>query len=88
MMKTKVLSYVGRLVLLAIAFAAFWFWSNAQVEKRVKAECAAAQAETQIKKMAQEKNEAKNVEVKKSVIYSKPNLNRDSLLNPMRAGQL
>lgn len=88
MVKSKILSYLGRLALLAVALAAFWFWSNAQVEKRVKAECAAAHAQTQIETMVQERIEAKNVDVKKSVIYSRPNLGRNSLLNAMRAGQL
>jgi len=88
MTKAKILEYVGRIILIAVGVAAFWFWSNAQVEKRVKAECALQHANQSIEKMEIEKQEVHNVDIKKAAIYSKPNDKRDSLLNKMRAGQL
>lgn len=88
MTKAKIFEYLGRIVLLAVALAAFWFWSTAQVEKRVKAECALQYNNQQIYVMESQQKEAKNVELKKSAIYSRPNANRDSLLNKMRANQL
>lgn len=88
MIKTKVIDILERIALLAVALAAFLFWSNHQVEKRVKAECALQHSSKEIEVLKVQQKEAKDVEVKKSVIYSKPNAGRDSLLNKMRAGQL
>lgn len=88
MTKAKILEYLGRIVLLAVALTAFWFWSTAQVEKRVKAECALQHSNQQILVMEKHQKEAENVENKKADIYSKPNAGRNSLLNKMRAGQL
>lgn len=88
MTKTKIFEYLGRIVLLTVAMAAFWFWSTAQVEKRVKAECALQYSNQQIYVMESQHKEAKNVEFKKSAIYSRPNAGRSRLLNKMRAGQL
>ncbi len=88
MIKTKVIDMLGRAALVAAALAVFWFWSNHQVEKRVKAECALQHSNQQILVMEKHQKEAENVENKKADIYSKPNAGRNSLLNKMRAGQL
>lgn len=88
MIKAKIIDVLERVVILAVALGAFWFWSNYQIEKRVQAECALQHSNKEIEVMEVQKREAQNVETKKSIIYSKPNANRDSLLNKMRAGQL
>lgn len=88
MIKAKLIDALGRLMFLAVALAALWFWGNYQLSKRVKAECELKASQCKIEVMEQKQAEVKNVEVKKSVIYSKPNAGRNSLLNKMRAGQL
>lgn len=88
MIKAKLIDALGRLMFLAVALAALWFWGNYQLSKRVKAECELKSSQHKIEVMEQKREEVKNVEVKKSVIYSKPNADRNSLLNKMRAGQL
>lgn len=88
MTKVKLIEYLGKILLLAVGIIAFWFWSTWQVEKRVIAECALQHSKQELVAKETQEKEAKNVEVKKAVIYSKPNANRDSLLNKMRAGQL
>ena len=88
MTKVKLIEYLGKILLLAVGIIAFWFWSTWQVEKRVIAECALQHSNQELAVKETQEKEAKNVEVKKAVIYSKPNANRDSLLNKMRAGQL
>ena len=88
MIKTKVIDILERIALLAVALAAFWLWSNYQIEKRVQAECALQHSSKEVEVLKVQQKEAENVEIKKSVIYSKPNAGRNSLLNKMRAGQL
>ncbi len=88
MIKAKVIDILERVAILAVALAAFWLWSNYQIEKRVQAECALQHSNYENEIMRAKQQEAENVETKKAVIYSKPNAGRDSLLNKMRAGQL
>lgn len=88
MTKAKIFEYFGKILLLALGLAAFWLWSTWQVEKRVRAECSLQHSQQELMLKENQEREIRNVEVKKSTIYSKPNANRDSLLNKMRAGQL
>lgn len=88
MTKIKLVEYFGKLLVLAVGIVAFWYWSSHQVEKRVAAECALQHQKQEMSINEIKQQEAKNVEIKKSAIYSKPNAGRDSLLNKMRAGQL
>ena len=88
MTKIKLIEYFGKLLVLAAGIVAFWYWSSHQVEKSVVAECALRHQKQEMAIIEVKQQEAKNVEVKKSAIYSKPNAGRDSLLDKMRAGQL
>lgn len=88
MIKTKIADYVLRIICLAAVAAGVIVWNNHQVEKRVKAECALQQAQTQIAVEDKKQEEIKNVQEQSAVIHSRPNAKRDSLLKAMRNGTL
>ncbi len=88
MTKVKIIDLILRCVLIIIAVGAFFLWSNHQVEKRVKAECELKAVQQVVITTEAKQKEVENVAKAKAVIHSKPNANRDSLLNAMRNGAL
>lgn len=88
MTKAKIIDLILRCVLIAIAIGAFFLWSNHQVEKRVKAECELKAVQQVVITTETKQKEVEDVAKAKAVIHSRPNANRDSLLNAMRNGAL
>lgn len=88
MTKAKIIDLILRCVLIIIAVGAFFLWNNHQVEKRVKAECELKAAQQVVITTEAKQKEVEDVAKAKAVIHSRPNANRDSLLNAMRNGAL
>ena len=88
MTKAKIIDLILRCVLIIIAVGAFFLWSNHQVEKRVKAECELKAVQQVVITTKAKQKEVEDVAKAKAVIHSRPNANRDSLLNAMRNGAL
>lgn len=88
MTKAKIIDLILRCVLIIIAVGAFFLWSNRQVEKRVKAECELKAVQQVVITTEAKQKEVEDVAKAKAVIHSRPNANRDSLLNAMRNGAL
>ncbi|MBR3676587.1 MAG: hypothetical protein IKN71_05595 [Alphaproteobacteria bacterium] len=88
MTKAKIVDLILRCALIALAVCAFFYWSNHQVAKRVKAECELKVAQQVVITTEAKQKEVENVAKAKAVIHSRPNANRDSLLNAMRNGEL
>ena len=88
MTKAKIIDLILRCVLIIIAVGAFFLWSNYQVEKRVKAECELKAVQQVVITTEAKQKEVEDVAKAKAVIHSRPNANRDSLLNAMRNGAL
>lgn len=88
MTKAKIIDLILRCVLIIIAVGAFFLWSNHQVEKRVKAEYELKAVQQMVITTEAKQKEVEDVAKTKAVIHSRPNANRDSLLNAMRNGAL
>ena len=88
MTKAKIIDIILRGVCLVVGLSLFFWWSNRQVEKRVKAECELKAVQQVVITTEAKQKEVEDVARKKAVIHSRPNANRDSLLNAMRNGAL
>ena len=88
MTKAKIIDLILRGVLLSVGLCLFFWWSNRQVEKRVKAECELKAVQQVVITTEAKQREVEDVAKAKAVIHSKPNAKRDSLLSSMRNGAL
>jgi len=88
MTKAKIIDIILRAICLVVGVCLFFWWSNRQVEKRVKAECELKAVQQVVITTEAKQKEVEDVAKAKAIIHSKPNAKRDSLLQSMRNGAL